>query len=408
MIRFMADTWVEVLLRPLVMAAPNGWAYVEAMAPDFRFVLALALALVALATIIARKNENVRWKPAFLLLGLIFVSFVPWMATTGNGRYFMPYLILIGPLCIGLIRIFPTTRIMTAAVAFLVVGLQGFALYQNNPWKPIDLWEWVSWNDAPYFSIDIDPLALDPFATYISVSNQSLSLVAPQFPASSHWVNLSVFTGDDVSKKSTAYEPVRKILETSSSLKLFQRSAPRQMVVGTDQPNQNAISAINAYLQPHRLAIKEPTDCQLLRSKSLISNTLIGTDENEVQRSQIQSQVGFWICSLKYPVTLAPIANITLAELKARQVFEKMESLCPRFFPSGQKLVGSHPAGYARVYASSDSSLIVSKDDNVYFTYARALNPQKIGPVNEILKPEFVLDCNNFQGRKGLPWEREI
>ena len=118
------------------------------------------------------------------------------------------------------------------------------------------------------------------------------------------------------------------------------------MVPGTDQPNQKAIAAINVYLQPHRLALKEPTDCKLLASKSLVYNTFMGTDESELEKERIKSKAGFWICSLNYPVAAAQTAKPTDDELIAKQVFERMEALCPRFFTPGQELVGGHPAGH--------------------------------------------------------------
>lgn len=404
----MADTWQEAVLRPLAMAAPNGWVYTEIIAPDFRFVFALGLALAAITAAVTQKRGLAGSRPVFVLLGLTFLSFVPWMATTGNGRYFMPYLILIGPLCIGLISILSCTRAMKASIAILVLSVQGFALYQNNPWKPFGSWELAPWKDGPYFSVDIDPLAIDPNATYVSISQMSLSLVAPQFPASSRWVNLSPFNGSDVSRDSSTYEPVRKILQSSQSLRLFQRSAPSEMIPGTDQPNQQAIAKINAYLQPHRIKIKEPQDCNFFTSKSLFFTTFIGTDESTLEAERIKSKAGFWICSLQYPVASAPAAKVTDGELIAKQVFERMEALCPRFFNPGQELVAAHPAGHARAYASSDSSLILTRDGDLYLKYTRALNPERIGKVNEILKPEYIVDCRKFKGRSGLPWEREI
>lgn len=410
MIRLMADTWQEAVLRPLAMAAPNGWVYSEIMAPDFRFVLAIALSVAALfsALILRRAQEPVGRRPVIALLSLTFLSFVPWMATTGNGRYFMTYLLLIGPLCLGLVSILSTTRSMKASLALLLVGLQGFALYQNNPWRPFDSWQSIPWKEAPYFSIDVDPSILVQDATYVSIANMSLSLVAPQFPASSHWVNLSIFSGADVSKGAAIYEPVRKLLQSSRTLKLFQRSAPREMEPGTNQPNHKAIAAINSYLQPHRLALKEPTDCLLLTSKSLVFTTFISTDESDLEKERIKSRAGFWICSLEYPVKQILSEEANPADSIARRVFERMESLCPRFFAPGQELVGNHPAGQTRAYASSDSSLVVTRDGQVYFQYARTLNPQKIGQVDEILQPGYKLDCTKFKGRAGLPWEREI
>ena len=38
MIRFLADTWRDALLRPVAMAAPNSSVYIEIAAPDFRFI----------------------------------------------------------------------------------------------------------------------------------------------------------------------------------------------------------------------------------------------------------------------------------------------------------------------------------------------------------------------------------
>ena len=87
MIRLMADTWLDALLRPVAMAAPNGWIYTEIMAPDFRFVFALGLALAALVAVARGKGKPAARRPVFVLLALTFVSFVPWMATTGNGSY---------------------------------------------------------------------------------------------------------------------------------------------------------------------------------------------------------------------------------------------------------------------------------------------------------------------------------
>jgi hypothetical protein len=110
MIRFLADTWRDAILRPVAMAAPNSSVYIEIAAPDFRFAIALVLAVLVLIS-----NRKTRHQPdragyrQLALFTLVFLSFIPWMHTTGNGRYFMPYLILIGPLCIALINLMQNT-----------------------------------------------------------------------------------------------------------------------------------------------------------------------------------------------------------------------------------------------------------------------------------------------------------
>ena len=409
MIRFMADTWRDAVLRPLAMAAPNSWVYTEIVAPDFRFVLALVLAVVAVAGIFLRKTSTDRRRPVLILFGLTFLSFVLWMATSGNGRYFMPYVLLIGPLCIGLVSLLSCTRSMKASIILLVLALQGLALIQNNPWKPADSWALVPWLETGYFPIELDHKSIYAKTTYISVTSPAFALIAPQFSAESRWVNLSVFDDSDVSKPSILYDPVRKILQTSESLKLFQRSSPRAMIPGTIQPNHAMIAAINASLLPHQIALKEPTDCTLSKSRSLVFNAVVKHDESAEETARVNGNAGFWICSLQYPIadrTDAP--ELSEEKIKAQKVFERMESLCPRFFAPGKTYVNRHAAGYSRSYSSSDSTLIVTRDSDLYLDYARTINSQRIASVKEVMQPEYKINCNNFKGRAGLPWEREI
>lgn len=410
MIRFMADTWQDAVLRPIAMAAPNGWVYTEIMAPDLRFLFALGLALFLTIFMVTGKRKIEGRRPIWVLFALIFISFVPWMATTGNGRYFMPYIILIGPLCIGLIRLYPVTGSMKASITFIILGTQFFAVYQNNPWSPFDSWASTTWDKSSYLEIDFKSTALEPETTYVSVSNLSFSFAAPLFPDASRWINLSLFNGIDIANDSTIYKPIREMLANAKYLKLFQRAQPREMANETGTPNQKAIEAINLYLQPHRLKIIKSEDCKLLKSKSLISRRIKISGESEKKNEQFFDMSGFWICSLQYPTsnTLAVATAATDDEKKARIVFEKMELLCPRFFAPGQNIIGNHSAGYSRSYANSDSSLIITRDGNIYFTYVRALNPQNIGRVEDILKGNSSINCNNFKGRSGLPWDREI
>jgi hypothetical protein len=126
------------------MAAPNSSVYIEIAAPDFRFVLALGLAVLALISVRKAKRRPPDWLPTLALFALIFLSFIPWMRTTGNGRYFMPYLILIGPLCIALINLAANTANMKA---FLVdcgsSALQGVRAVPEHAWRPVDGWTWI-------------------------------------------------------------------------------------------------------------------------------------------------------------------------------------------------------------------------------------------------------------------------
>ncbi len=408
MIRFLADTWRDALLRPMAMAAPNSSVYIEIAAPDFRFILALGLAVLALISVRMARPRPPGWMPTLALFALVFLSFIPWMHTTGNGRYFMPYLILIGPLCIGIINLIRSTTNMKAFLVTAVLGIQGVALFQNTPWRPMDGWEWIPWKGAPYFSLDLPKENLDPDTTYVTIAVPTYSLAAPLFPASSRWINIVSFGSSESEKESPLYAPVKKALQESKSLKVFMTSAPRFMIEGSVQPDQTATYTINSYLEPYDLRLKAPTDCQLATSTSMAHRAFFYAEDTAEQKERIRALSGFWICSIEYAVSPKKPHAPTGEELRARSLFEKMENICPRFFSPGQQVVKVHRAGHQRRYSGSDSSLIATEDGLLYFKYDRALNPELIGKAEDILAPGFAFDCTKFKGRAGLPWEREI
>ncbi len=408
MIRFLADTWRDALLRPVAMAAPNSSVYIEIVAPDFRFALALGLAVLALISIRKSKPRHRGWLPALALFALIFLSFIPWMHTTGNGRYFMPYLLLIGPLCVALINLMQSTANMKMFLVVAVLGLQGFALYQNTPWKPTDTWTWIQWKDAPYLPLELGKEAIDPNATYVTIAVPTYSLAAPLFPPTSRWINISTFGSSESDKASALYAPVKKALQNGKPLKLFMVSAPRSMEEGSSQPNQNAINQINPYLEAHDLRLKTPTDCQLLKSRSMAPTGFILAGESTTEKERVAEHSGFWICPIDYVVSQRQPKSLSPEELNAKALFEKMEKVCPRFFNPGQQGVSYHRSGFQRAYGESDSFLIATGDGKLYIKYNRTLNPQLIGKAEEVLSPGFTFDCTKFKGRAGLPWEREI
>ena len=408
MIRFLADTWRDALLRPVAMAAPNSSVYIEIAAPDFRFVLALGLGVLALISVWKSKPRPPGWLPTLALFALIFLSFIPWMRMTGNGRYFMPYLILIGPLCIALINLIRSTTNMKAFLVAAVLGIQGVALFQNTPWRPMDSWTWIKWERAPYLPIEFNKKAIDPEAIYVTISVPTYSLAAPLFPASSRWINISTFDSSDTDKQSALYAPVKKALQSGKPLKLFMVSAPRSMKDGSIQPDQNAINQITPYLEAHDLRLKSPTNCQLIKSKSMAPTGFIVTEESPAARERVIEQSGFWICPIEYAVSPRQSNALTAEQLGAKALFEKMEQICPRFFNPGQQGVSYHRSGFQRRYSVSDSFLIATGDGHLYFKYDRTLNPQLIGTAEDVLSPGFSFDCTKFKGRAGLPWEREI
>ena len=295
MIRFIPDTWINAILRPIAMAAPDAAVYIEIMAPDFRFVF-ITLAAVVLGLVHLRAPWH--WSPTVKVLTFVAVAFIPWLATSGNGRYFIPVLLLAGPLAIALIYRLPGTRGLRGALAVLAVVLQGGAVYLANPWHN---WGWATWRNSPAFAVDLDAQAKSTAPTYVTLAGISYSLIAPRFPEAARWTNISGLSPGGGSPDAPR---VQRFLGEASDLKLLVPIlSSSQTAEGL--PNAEAQSALNDFLSPHRLSLQDPSSCRFLRSRSMAEIALRKLEEFD--RTTVD-RFGFWVCDLKYPVDAPKVA----------------------------------------------------------------------------------------------------
>jgi len=392
MIRFKPDTWVDAVMRPFAMAAPDANVYVEIPAPDVRFAV---LVLLAAAALLAWRRLGSNWKPVLALLVLTTLSMWPWLETSGNGRYYIPMLLAVGPLCVGLIYLLPLTRSFRLFLAFLVLALQVFVVAQNPPWGA---WAWMAWRDAPYFQVEAPPNVGAKPVTYVTISSISYSLIAPQFPASSRWINLS---SGGATPKDAAW--TRQFLAGADSLTLVAPAIHQQMTAAR-QPTEEVKKALGALLVGQMLALESGKRCDFLPSKGLAGIAIRNgglDDESQMEK------FGFWLCPLRYSVD-QPVAAKSVSSIRTESAFERVEQLCPRFFRPGEGTTQRISGGAVRHYGGSDTKVYVLDDDNVLYKFWRALNPVLIGTVDDVMSGKAAVDCNKIRGRSGLPWEREI
>lgn len=395
MIRFLPDTWRDALLRPLALASPDGGVYVEIIAPDFRFAFIIILALAWL--LLWRRGTKRRASPALVLLLLTTVAFVPWLATTGNGRYFIPFLLIAGPLCIGLLHLLPVSRQFILALALGMVSWQAFLIYDSPPWR---YWGHVTWGDGPAFDVEVPIEVAQQPATYVTVSSISYSLIAPRFHPASRWVNISTQIG--LGDKSPDALRVQALIAAPGPLRLlFPTLAGGQQREGVDP---KLVKAIDDLLARQGLSIADVSQCRLLRSE-----TLGRTDSNRLADAQSAAAGphGFWLCPLARHASARAAVEAPFSA-RTEEAFDKLEQMCPRIFRKGETVSLHIPAGAVRGYPGSDFKLYVFDNGQVWYKYLRALNPMLLGDIEEVLKPAFVMDCDHIRGRSGLPWERGI
>lgn len=394
MIRFLPDTWRDAVLRPLAMASPDGGVYVEIIAPDFRFAFIIVLAL---AWLLISRGSGRRKSPALVLLLFTAVAFIPWLATSGNGRYFIPFLLVAGPLCIGLLHLIPVTRSFVLVMALGMVSWQAFLIYDINPWRN---WGHVTWGDGPAFDVELPNDVVTQPATYVTLSGISYSLIAPRFHPASRWVNISSQPG--VADKSPDGLRVQALIAAPGPLRvLFPTVSGGQLGGRIDAALGRAIDDL---LARQGLSIDDETQCRLLRSAGLAGMASSRLIDDQTDKPGVH---GFWLCPLARHAS-ARASKATPVPERTERVFEKMERLCPRIFRPGETVSLHIPSGAVRGYPGSDFKLYVFDNGEVWYKYLRALNPLLVGKIDDVLQPAFMMDCEHIQGRSGLPWERGI
>lgn len=403
--RFEPDTWVAALLRPVAMATPDSHVYVEMMAPDFRWVaVLLLLALLGImrwrarggsAGAAAATRADVAPATVFILVAALAVAFVPWLMTSGNGRYFLAGLLMVGPVCVGLAWRLPVTRALRLTLATGIVALQAFAVQQSAPWQA---WGLAQWKEPPYFQVDLPPEAKAEPATYVTMSVISYSLLIPQFHPQSRWMNLANAPVPGTSAFNSA-RTAAFLAQAQGKLRLLVPVVPG-MLTEALLPDTKVSEVLGSQLEPFGLGFAQPQACRFLHSRGLASMGL--REKTEKQRAQ----AGFWLCDLR---RVAPSARPAAYGRRYDAVFAALERQCPRFLPAnGDGPSLALPGGEVRSYLQAEMKVYVYDDGEVYYKYYRALNPVLVGRVDDLLAGRSRLDCDKIRGRSGMPWEREI
>lgn len=396
MIRFIPDTLRDWVMRPVAMAAPDAFVYVELHAPDFRFVLVLLLMLALTAC--AFKFKSTVPPSLKVMTATIWLAFIPWMASSGNGRYFVPMLLGIGVVLVALVYHLPLSRSLRGAFVVMVVAVQGFVVFDV---RQLDRWGYIPWLEAPYFEIQPTPGITDTPHSFVTVTQISYSLVTPQFHPASRWMSLAYLPAQDSGRFEAV--KVKSFINAATSLKLVIHTVP-SATLPSGQPNANLVNNLNGELALQRLQIVAGEPCTLVRSRgvALLSYPVPDITDARLARS------GFWVCPLRMLSDSTQVPTVSITDEKINEAIGKLEAACPRLFPPGQTSVVRIAGGVRRSYSSSDMVILVLDGIGVVYKYWHALNPAFVGTEEQVRKGEFKLDCNNVRGRSGLPWEREI
>ena len=387
MLRFVPDSWLDGLARPLLLADPVAGLYAEIQAPDWRFA-ALVL-LFALAALMHRSRSMLSGPQWRTLLGLA-ASFYVWTFTSGNGRYFFWGLLVVGPLVVVVATRLRATRAMRNTLILGVLALQGWlvwATFEPNTWalRPS--------SHGPGLAMEDTHLKRQP-AVFITVGAISYSILVPQMHPQSRWTNLA--GQQDLAQGMREFARYQELM-ASPLPKYAVVRATKLVMTDEGQPIEHAWAVIRRALRGYGL---EPAKgaCTFVRAD------IAALPYEVITKGTLDS--GFWFCPVRRMTTMADGDDTQVHTPELNDVFAQIERRCPRMFPAGN--AASRPAddGTSRLYSQSDTNVVVNHAGWVYFKHMRALNPNVLGKVEDVRAGRFVLDCERLPGRYIPPWVR--
>lgn len=391
MLRFQPDNLLEGVLRPFLMADPNGYVYLELMAPDWR--PALLVILVAIGVLTGRAKRLVTTEQTRLLVAFLIVFYV-WTFCIGNGRYFQGWLLVLGPMLVLASRWLPGTR----GFRWVVLGLifVGQAATLNTAYMPAS-WALARWSSGAGIDVENRAISTTP-AAFITISSISYSILAAHFHPASRWANVA--GQRDISPSSREYAPLVNLL--SGDLPKYVLTPGRAPLSGDEaQPHPALLKLFNDSLARYGLSVTQ-RPCEFLRSP-LTAGYPRASDS--VTTTHIPDVTGFWACSLNYSNALreSQLAQITRAD-EFDAVFEAIEKRCPRFAPHGEGVTNMDDGIRFRHYVSSDSRIMIDGTGRVFFKYFRSLNPTFLGKSEDVKAGHFDFNCDRPAGRYRPPW----
>ncbi|MBB5202782.1 hypothetical protein HNQ51_000075 [Inhella inkyongensis] len=368
------------------MGDPAAGIYVEFMAPDWRFaILIILLCFVALrANKVGSRLTPGQWRT----LGAMFLMFVLWMATSGNGRYFIAGLVLVGPLVVMGVQCLGGSPSFRFGILMIVVSVQFSAAYLAFG---AGHWALTVWSDKTE-PIQQSSLRNRP-ANFLTITGISYSSLVPLFHPKSRWANISgQHLMDD---KRLEYRALTRMLaDTKDESYVVLPESAR----GPAKPNGEALHLATAALSFHGLAF-EPQDCIWLNSR-MVANAPGGATAGRPS--------GFWFCPIRQFRDRQAAAQQAQAELNAEfsGVFSILEESCPRYFRPNEGRNSRTNGALIRFYTSSDTRVMIDGAGDVYYKYFRAMNYTKLARVADILTGNFHMPCTKVDGRYTPPWER--
>jgi hypothetical protein len=395
--RFIPDSIGEALWRPFAMIDPTQMVHEELSAPDPRYAILVALAILlvlrwgwgrfgqaSLRPSTPQLNESTRVLAA---LGCgISLNWVLWLRMSGNSRYVLTMACVAAAVIIGMLfQIFesrPKVRNYILAIIFVTQAVQ---LYLGAEFR----WNGVPWG-GQWFDLSVpERLKTEP-NLYLTLGTQSNSFLAPFLAQDSGFVN--VWGGYTLDPDGANGGRVRALIRRfSPNLRVVFPSTRPYEKAEHRAPQPQVDDALQGYaLRP------DMDDCATITVHGLPPALEIRYQTSLPQEPQDRNTTYVTTCRLVPDITdrSALIARRRAVNL----VFDRLEDACPNLFQPRRLVTVHYGDVWERVYGATDIVAWVRYGRVEFSDQIRNNGIVDVGRESDWAKAPMRLDCGRTKG----------
>lgn len=382
--RFLPETYFDYVRRIFDMATFRRYVYTEGFAPDLRPAALILVAVFGVVGIVAgitsRSKESYRkWSLIDVRLAIFSVlSYSLWMLASGNGRYALALLTVVGILFVRVAYLVLREDFALLCVS-VVLLLQGayFVSAADQRWVP------VPWSGATYFNVVVpDRLRSEPFfhLTFGTQSHAFLALYldprgAMANPVGQMSLPMDGPLGMQLRGRLEKWKGRTRILVNAFSL-----NEPKQ--------RENAERILGAVL--YRFGLSPVLDdCERI---SIITPKVAGTQFVRADRVRQVNEESLMSCLVRNSEGKDSV--IEAERQIVDEVFSVIERRCPKIFSPANGVTERGSRIWLRFYAASDAIVSVSQEEGVWLHQSRSNVDDEIGSVEDVRSGKMKYDCS--------------
>jgi hypothetical protein len=339
--RFASGGWMDALTLPLRMATISQSVYIETAAPDIRIAALLAAALAV--PLFGRRSAVPKLASAdWRLLSFFAVAVALWIATSANGRYGIPILLLAGVVLARLVeRLLPLAAARIVLTLLLAIQLAMCFTASPSRWFAPDAWS------RRWLSYEASPRAQHEAALYLSVEPLPMAVVAPFVAPASSFVNLR-------GHHSVPPDSPRLAALIAAHLGHLRTLGRELQVKQYDLTFERIGYRVDA------------SDCYTIAWRPERDDVLSRWANTLARRPPAQEPLSVVSCALAPTVRNRAREE---AERGASALFDRVEKACPELFRGQTAVTDALATGWARLYNGLDAQLELHGEHLVFKRY---------------------------------------